>query len=113
DSDRTELFEEISETISNIKPTETARIKELQTNVTQSLNKIRINLEQQSGEPVNFQKSERDVRNALLRFESVLIEKKEIIDSREGHLVFLDSDKDGLSDYDELYIYGTDPNNPR
>ena len=38
-------------------------------------------------------------------------EKKKIIESRQGDLVFKDTDSDGISDYDEIYIYKTNPNN--
>jgi hypothetical protein len=32
-----------------------------------------------------------------------------MIESRQGDLVFKDSDNDGISDYDEIYLYKTDP----
>jgi len=81
--------------------------------VKTSIQKIQNNLEEESGLKVNFEQSKRGIENTILRFEEILAQKKEIIESREGALVFEDSDDDGLSDYDELYIYKTDPNNAR
>lgn len=113
DVERTELFENITRTIDSIKPVEIEKIKEVETQVNDSLQKIQSNLEKESGTVVDFDKSKRDVKNSFIRFEEVLTQKKEVIESREGTLVFQDSDEDGLSDYDELYIYKTDPKNAR
>lgn len=113
DVERTELFENITRTVDAINPIETGKIKEVEIQVNNSLQKIQTNLEKESGTIVDFDRSKRDVKNSFIRFEEVLTQKKQIIESREGSLVFQDSDEDGLSDYDELYIYRTDPNNAR
>lgn len=113
DEERTQLFENVTKTIENIKPVEIEQVEEVQREVTESVQRIKESLERESGASVNFEKSERDIRNSFLNFGKVLAEKKEVIESREGTLVFRDSDDDGLSDYDELYIYKTDPNNAR
>jgi hypothetical protein len=130
DIERAELFENITRTIESVNPTDPEDVKQdlksqdkiekepglehkkidtLQIEVDDSLEKIKGNLEDESGLPVNFEKSQRDVKETLLRFQRVLNEKKEVIESRQGNLVFMDSDSDGVSDYDEIYIYKTDP----
>lgn len=117
DDERIGLFENITQKVDSIKPTkdifEEEKIKQLKEEIDDSLEKIRVNLEEESGLPVNFERSKRDIKESLLKFERELEEKKELIDSREGELIFLDSDGDGISDYDEIYLYKTDPNNAR
>ncbi len=113
DVERKQLFENVTKTIEQIRPVDVIGIKAVETKVTESVQRIKKNLEQESGTTVNFEKSERDIRSSFLKFGEVLTEKKKVIESREGALVFKDTDGDGLSDYDELYIYKTDPNNAR
>ncbi len=48
-------------------------------------------------------------RMKMAEFEKIIEEKKEILRGRVGHDVFEDSDKDGISNYDEINIYDTDP----
>lgn len=117
DAERTQLFEDVSKTIEEIKPTEakqeTQKILELKDKIDTSIDTIQKKLEDESGLSVSFEKSKRDVQDTLSEFQQVLNEKKNIIESRQGEYVFKDSDSDGISDYDEIYIYKTDPNNPR
>lgn len=113
DVERTELFENLTQTIEAIQPSEGSKIADLQVQVDASLQKIQTSLETESGLPVNFEKSHRDIKETLLRFEEVLQEKRMIIESRQGALVFEDTDADAVSDYDEIYIYRTDPSNAR
>jgi len=129
DVERATLFENITQTIESVQPTQPinplenkkteirtsgpAQIEKLKTQVDASLEKIKVSLETESGLPLNFEKSQRDIKVTLLNFEKVLTQKKEIIESRQGDLVFEDTDSDGLSDYDETFIYKTDPKNAR
>lgn len=113
DAERTSLFENVTRTVDEIQPGSPERISQLQIEVAQSLDRIKASLEQQAGIPADFQKSQRDVRSILMRFEQVLAQKRQVIDSRSGELIFQDGDEDGLSDYDELYIYKTDPASAR
>lgn len=117
DNERTNLFEKVEEKVESIKPirdvAEVKKIENLEEEIQESLEKIKTNLEEESGLPVDFERSKRNIKESLLKFEKILSEKKEIIDSREGEFVFKDSDEDGVSDYDEIYLYKTDPKNPR
>lgn len=117
DNERTELFENVTKKIEEIKPSkdkeEDKKIEILKEEINTSLDKIQKNLETESGLPVNFEKSKRDVKETILKFQEVLEEKKDVVESRQGELVFKDTDGDGISDYDEVYIYKTDPANPK
>ena len=113
DAERTLLFENVTKTIGDISPTEISQIQELQREVAESLGRIKAGLEGESGMTANFERSARDVRGILVRFEQMMGEKQSVIASREGTLVFMDSDQDGLSDYEESYVYQTDPRNAR
>ncbi len=108
DGERTFLFENITGTIDAVEPGDTELIQTLLLDVTKSLAKIEESLEKESGQSVDFQLSQRDARATLLRLEQILVQKKQVIDSRAGGLVFEDTDLDGLSDYDETYVYMTD-----
>lgn len=115
DDERTQLFENISQTIKSINPTQVSqdsqKIQELEKQVGTSLDKMEQSLKTESELPVNFERSRRGVQDILLQFQNVLMEKQKIIESRQGELLFKDSDTDGISDYSEIYIYKTDPNN--
>lgn len=110
DIDRTDLFEQVTQTISSIKPTEFQKIKDLQIEVDALIYKIQKDLEDESGVSLSFEKSQGEISAILLNFEEMLIQKKDIIESRQGALIFQDTDSDGISNYDETYVYKTDPN---
>lgn len=113
DSDRTELFENLTNEINKIKPFETNKTQSIQVNVDNTLLKIQKSLEEESGLGINFEKSKGNIKNNFIKFQEVLHEKNKIIESRQGNLVYQDSDDDGVSDYDEIYMYRTNPNNPQ
>ncbi len=113
DPERLELFENVTRTIEEIKPTEIQKIQQLKSEVNTSLESIRTNLQTESKTPVQFENAEQKIRESFSRFELTFAQKKEVIQSRDGILMFEDSDGDGISDYDEMYIYMTDPGNPR
>ena len=117
DQERTELFETITQSIEDIEPTQTLessqKLDVLREKIENSLNTIQQDLETESGLPVTFEKSKRDITKTLLKFQQTLNEKRELIESRQGELVFTDSDQDGVSDYDEIYIYKTNPSKSR
>lgn len=113
DSERTILFEYVTQKINEIKltygPDEYKNFEILKIEIENSLNKIQKDLEEESGTSVNFEKSKKNVREIIATFEQVIKDKAFIIESRQGNAVFEDKDSDGISDYDETYIYKTDP----
>jgi hypothetical protein len=112
DVDRLNLFESINNTLRNINVTNSDSLDNFINEVDGKIESIERSLEERSGEVIDLQKERRDVRNTLLRFQENIEEKKEIINKRAGDNVYKDTDNDGVSDYDEEFIYGTDPKNP-
>jgi hypothetical protein len=107
DEERTTLFETITSTVNNL-----GDIEELQESIMSSIQTIQTNLEAEAfGIIISFDVSQESVIQILNEFEQKLIEKKEILNTREGELIYMDTDQDGVSDYEEIYIYKTDPNN--
>jgi hypothetical protein len=113
DTERTELFEAVAQTVETLRPTDTEGIPKLQEQVAGFLAQIEEKLEGESDMQLDFEGSKRDARSALTRFAEFFAQKRQVIDSREGDMMFADTDQDGLSDYDETYIYKTDPANAR
>lgn len=113
DSERTILFENVTQKINQIKvtygPDEYKNFETLKIEIESSLDTIQKDLEEESGISINFEKSKKNVREILATFEQVIKGKASIIESRQGKAVFEDQDNDGVSDYDETYIYKTDP----
>lgn len=52
---------------------------------------------------------EKEVMARLAELEGVIRERREVLQERVGDKVFEDTDKDGISNYDEVNIYKTDP----
>jgi hypothetical protein len=52
---------------------------------------------------------EAEVLKQLEELEDVIVERKTVLRERVGDKVFEDTDKDGISNYDEVHIYKTDP----
>lgn len=109
DAERTALFEGVTDALERIRPIDSDRVGDVQDMVGASLKRMEAALEEESGEAADFQKSERDVRDALTRFAELLARSKETIDAKQGELIYADADQDGLSDYVEKYVYRTDP----
>lgn len=111
DEDRLNLFENVSSTLQNINLVNSENLDNLINEAETRISNIERSLERESGLKTDFEQEKRSVRNTLLKLQSTILEKKDIIDSREGNKIYLDSDGDGVSDYDEEFIYNTDPNN--
>ncbi len=111
DAERTQLFEAVAQTVETLKPTDTESIQKLQEQVADFLVLIEGRLETESGMQLDFEESKRDARSRLAKFAEFFAQRKQVIDSRAGEMMYVDTDQDGLSDYDETYIYKTDPEN--
>lgn len=118
DDERTQLFENITRAIESVKPvqnnpvTQTNQIEQLKQSVESSIRVIKENLETEAPQvEISFDRSQKEINNTLTDFEENLEQKRKLIETREGALIYLDSDLDDISDYDELYIYGTNPDN--
>lgn len=112
DTNRAQLFENVNRVIQEVTPVENKKIQELRTIVDTSIQSIERDLRAEAPMvQIDFEKSRAAIENKLISFEEQLIQKQQLIETREGALVYLDSDQDGVSDYDEIYIYGTNPDN--
>jgi hypothetical protein len=56
-----------------------------------------------------LQKIDRHLAKVIISLEDLTERNEEIIKERVGDAVFVDSDTDGVSDYDEVNLYATDP----
>lgn len=106
---RTEIYDDINATFKNTSPTDIESIRDLEHRINDALVDIEYSLENKSGVDVDL--STISIRETFLRYEKIIEEKIVILQAREGDLVEKDTDGDGLSDYDEKYIYKTDPEN--
>lgn len=111
DQDRLELFESLDSTLKNVSFETAETLSDFSEKVDQKIQSIQNSLETKSGIESSFEEERRTIKNTLLRLQEIINEKKEIIENREGDKIYKDSDSDGVSDYDEEYIYGTDPEN--
>lgn len=109
--ERTSIYNEVDVALFKGTPTDTSRIAPLNSSVDGSLQRIETLLENRTGVSVDTSLQRKNISDALFRYQKEVEEKKDVIDNRGGDLLFKDSDNDGLSDYDETYIYGTDPEN--
>lgn len=111
DQDRLELFESLDSTLKNVSFETVETLSDFSEKVDQKIQSIQNSLETKSGIESSFEEERRTIKNTILRLQEIINEKKEIIENREGDKIYKDSDGDGVSDYDEEYIYGTDPEN--
>lgn len=105
------LYSEVDTVLFRQAPTDANRITELERRVDASLVQIERTLEGNSGVDVDLSGERESITKALTDFRTEIETKKEILNNRGGELLFQDTDNDGLSDYDETFIYGTDPAN--
>ncbi len=59
---------------------------------------------------INLTEHSSDITAVLSDLDTQMSAASSTLSSLNANLLFVDSDKDGLSDYDELYIYHTNPN---
>lgn len=109
DQDRLELFDALNTTLKTVNITNSDILENFSDEVDQKIQDIEEALKTKSGLETDFEEERRSVKNTLLRLQSNINEKTELIKEREGEKIYKDTDGDGLSDYDEKYIYETDP----
>jgi hypothetical protein len=113
DDTRNEIYKDINTTINTKKLTDTEPIVELETRVESAVSDIENSLEEESGIEIDTEENIRSIKDTLLRYREVIEEKKVILEEREGNLLEQDTDGDGISDYDEKFIYKTNPESAR
>lgn len=110
DEDRTNIFDNLNKTLNNLRLDSTENVNNLADQIDERVSSIQEKLQAESGVEIDFTEEKRSIRNTLLKFKDETEERRSLIIDRGGDLVYKDSDDDGVSDYDEIYIYKTDPN---
>lgn len=75
--------------------------------------KIEAEVESSLGPDVDLTSDDPRISEAVKEVTDKVREQEERLSSRGGLELYRDSDSDGVSDYDEKFIYGTDPENPK
>jgi len=79
--------------------------------VIDTLTDFEVIVSEETGRSVSFQEERDLLRDTVIKKTSQLDEQRMRFIERGGLSLYLDSDNDSVSDYDEHYIYGTDPFN--
>lgn len=108
---RDNLYKDIDSSFSNILDTNTK--SEIKPKIDAAITNIENKLSETSGVKVDFSTSRQSVVDILGKYQEGLEKNGEVVKTPEIDLMSKDSDFDGLSDYDEQYIYQTDPKNAR
>lgn len=111
DSERSTLYENVNNTLNTLNINNSDSLDSLAGEIEDSISRIQVVLEEKSGLETDFSEETRSIKNTILRLKDVIEEKRLLIEAREGDKIFVDTDNDGLSDYDEKFIYDTDPEN--
>lgn len=109
DETRKTVFDDIRETIRTTIPTDTEVVNLLSEKISLAVSEMKASLEAISDVEVDFTETLENIDAALDNLSSEIEKRKIIIESRGGDLINVDTDGDGLSDYDEKFIYNTDP----
>lgn len=103
----------VKTTLENKSVTDSSFVDGLETEIDTSITEIQTRLQNKTGVEIDTTENVRSIKNTLLLYREKIDENKKLIDERGGELMNKDADGDGLSDYDEIYIYNTDPENAR
>ena len=109
DVSRVDLFDSVSRTLKNINVTNADTLESFSNTVESKVSNIERVLEEKTGLEANFDQERRSIKNTLLKLQGEINQRKELIQNRDGEKVYEDTDGDGISDYDEKFIYNTDP----
>jgi hypothetical protein len=110
----TSTHEEIQKQIfSTTKPNTANTKKELQARTEENLKRLS-NLANEVGKEIDVKRVETEILSEVERFERELEERRTSFERRVegGLLLYIDSDKDGVSDYDEKNVYNINPTSP-
>jgi hypothetical protein len=94
-------------------PTSESEVNELADQLDIYIIDIEESLEAYSDIILDMQDSRDEVSLTMSVFAEIIASKESQLIENGADLINLDTDLDGLSDYDEVYIFNTDPNNAR
>jgi hypothetical protein len=113
ESERKNLDSILEELIQKNDLTDAGRVTKLEVQIDQSISVIENTLEDVGGVNVDISTERQNIRKALTDYQVEVRELDRFIDTNNVKDVFVDSDRDGISDFDEVNIYGTDPRNSK
>jgi hypothetical protein len=111
DESRENAYSTLRSTFNESAPTDVSVIQNVKSIVLSSIEDIELSLETISTIEVDMSNISERVDTILTDFTETVEENNRVISERDGQLINTDSDNDGISDYDETYIFNTDPNN--
>jgi hypothetical protein len=88
-------------------------LDDLEDRIIESLESIKSSLEEFSGVELDISNNIDSIKELIDSYDNLTEQNTSILVESEANLMLVDSDDDGLSDYDEKYVYNTDPNNAK
>ena len=84
-------------------------ISNLKTDIDRGINDVKITLNKDTAVPPIAEITLKDVTNTLNTLSEVVSNQTETINQQGGDLLYKDSNKDGISDYDSIHVYFMNP----
>jgi hypothetical protein len=112
DTSRTEAFDSLDIYLEDMIILDLEIVGNLEFIIKSSLENIEQGLVDASYMNVSLDSAKNMIDSYLNEFKQIIEENSLVVIQNNGDLMFKDSDDDGLSDFDEIYIYNTDPLNP-
>jgi hypothetical protein len=106
---REEAFEALRNTLNTSAPSDYQIVENIARTIDEAVSNIEVQLEIVSDIDVSLTQARENIDSILENFSDKVARNQAIIEERGGVLLDQDTDGDGLSDYDEIYIYKTDP----
>lgn len=113
DAPRAEIFDYLEVHLKDTVLFDLELIDDLESLIIKSLDSIKKDLASTSNTEVDLTSAKNIIASHLNKFRRVVESNRAQILENNGELIFLDSDNDGISDFEEIYIYNTDPYNPK
>lgn len=82
---------------------------DLEHRVDTALEELEVRISNDANNRVRLEQSRQMIQKQLTELETSVDSFKKNLEKEDGFSLYRDSDNDGLSDYDEVNIYGTDP----
>ena len=113
ESERIYVLKQINDTFSESNVVEDNKIDDLNIKIEEALKRIKKILEENSGEKVEIDNVSGQIKNSLEDYNDDVLDSEVERERLRINMLYEDSDDDKVSDYDEVHIYGTDPNNSK
>jgi hypothetical protein len=112
DNTRNQIHKDIENTLLDLR-LDGDVLDDLEDRIIESLESIKSSLEEFSGVELDISNNIGSIKELIDSYDNLTEQNTSILVESEANLMLVDSDDDGLSDYDEKYVYNTDPNNAK